>query len=74
MLVLLISGSMAGLPHFNPDADREGENVHPAVADLRAEIAAADALLIGTPEYGDPAAREKIAEALAALVRHAGHG
>jgi NAD(P)H-dependent FMN reductase len=40
---------MADLPHFNPDDD-----YHPlpaAVADLRARIAAADALLISTPEY-----------------------
>jgi chromate reductase len=29
-------GGMASLPHFNPDDDREGEPVHPAVADLRA--------------------------------------
>ena len=42
---------MAELPHFNPDDDREGEPVHPAVAQLRAEITAADALLLCTPEY-----------------------
>ena len=42
---------MAGLPHFNPDDDREGEPVHPTVVSLRAQIAAADALLICTPEY-----------------------
>ena len=42
---------MAALPHFNPDDDREGETVHPAVARLRAAIAAADALVISTPEY-----------------------
>jgi NAD(P)H-dependent FMN reductase len=42
---------MAGLPHFNPDDDREDEPVKPAVADLREQIAAADALLICTPEY-----------------------
>jgi NAD(P)H-dependent FMN reductase len=42
---------MGDLPHFNPDDDREGEPVHPAVADLRAAIAGADALLICTPEY-----------------------
>ena len=42
---------MGDLPHFNPDDDREGEQVHPAVADLRAAIAAADALLLCTPEY-----------------------
>jgi NAD(P)H-dependent FMN reductase len=39
------------LPHFNPDDDPEGGPVHAAVADLRARIAAADALLLCTPEY-----------------------
>jgi len=42
---------MADLPHFNPDDDREGEPVHAAVAELRAQIAAADAVLLCTPEY-----------------------
>jgi NAD(P)H-dependent FMN reductase len=42
---------MAGLPHFNPDDDREGQPVDADVAELRAEIAAADALLLCTPEY-----------------------
>ena len=42
---------MGTLPHFNPDDDREGEPVPPAVADLRARIAAADGLIICTPEY-----------------------
>jgi chromate reductase, NAD(P)H dehydrogenase (quinone) len=42
---------MGGLPHFNPDDDREGEPVHVAVAELRAQIESADALLICTPEY-----------------------
>ena len=42
---------MGDLPHFNPDDDREDEPVHPAVAALRAESAAADALLLSTPEY-----------------------
>jgi NAD(P)H-dependent FMN reductase len=44
-------GGMGDLPHFNPDDDREGAPVHAAVADLRAEVAAADALLLCTPEY-----------------------
>jgi NAD(P)H-dependent FMN reductase len=44
-------GGMAALPHFNPDDDREGEPVHAAVAELRAQVAAADALLLCTPEY-----------------------
>lgn len=42
---------MGSLPHFNPDDDREGEPVHPAVADLRAQVAGADAIVICTPEY-----------------------
>jgi NAD(P)H-dependent FMN reductase len=42
---------MGRLPHFNPDDDAEGASVHPAVAELRAAIAAADALLFCTPEY-----------------------
>ncbi|MBV8952936.1 MAG: NAD(P)H-dependent oxidoreductase [Solirubrobacterales bacterium] len=42
---------MGSLPHFNPDDDREGARVHPAVAELRAAVAAADALLLCTPEY-----------------------
>jgi chromate reductase, NAD(P)H dehydrogenase (quinone) len=47
----ILYGDMAELPHFNPDHDREGEPVHTAVAGLRAQVAAADALLICTPEY-----------------------
>jgi chromate reductase, NAD(P)H dehydrogenase (quinone) len=37
------------LPLFNPDDD--AVPLHPAVADLRAGIAGADALLFSTPEY-----------------------
>jgi len=47
----VIYAGMASLPHFNPDDDREGEPVHPAVGDLRRQIDAADALLLCTPEY-----------------------
>lgn len=42
---------MARLPHFNPDDDREGGRIDAAVAELRAQVARADALLICTPEY-----------------------
>ena len=42
---------MSTLPHFNPDDDREGAAVDPAVGSLRAAIAAADGLLFCTPEY-----------------------
>lgn len=50
-LATVLYGGMSGLPHFNPDDDREGEAVHGAVAELRAQVAAADALLVCTPEY-----------------------
>jgi chromate reductase len=40
---------MGDLPHFNPDDDREP--LHPAVAALRAALAADDAVLFCTPEY-----------------------
>jgi len=42
---------MDRLPHFNPDDDLEGSPVHSAVAEMRAQVAAADALLFCTPEY-----------------------
>ena len=42
---------MGGLPHFNPDHDREGAAVDASVTELRAGLHAADALLICTPEY-----------------------
>jgi NAD(P)H-dependent FMN reductase len=42
---------IATLPHFNPDADREGQSADRAVAELREQVAAADALLICTSEY-----------------------
>ena len=42
---------LGDLPHFNPDDDPEGGPVHPAVADMRSQIASADALLFCTPEY-----------------------
>jgi NAD(P)H-dependent FMN reductase len=40
---------LAGLPHFNPDDDRDP--VPAPVAQLRAAIRAADAVLFCTPEY-----------------------
>jgi NAD(P)H-dependent FMN reductase len=39
------------LPHFDPDIEREGAAPAPVVA-LREAVAAADALLIASPEYG----------------------
>jgi NAD(P)H-dependent FMN reductase len=40
---------LARLPAFNPDHD--GDHVPDAVAELRRQIAAADAVLFSTPEY-----------------------
>jgi chromate reductase len=40
---------LAGLPHFDPDDDRDP--LPPPVAALRAAISAADAILVSTPEY-----------------------
>lgn len=42
---------LALLPLFNPDLDAEGSAPPEPVRDLRARIAAADALLISSPEY-----------------------
>jgi NAD(P)H-dependent FMN reductase len=42
---------LALLPPFNPDLDFEGATPPEPVRDLRARIAAADALLISSPEY-----------------------
>ncbi len=41
---------LAGLPAYNEDLEVEGSAPEP-VADLRKRIAAADALLVATPEY-----------------------
>jgi chromate reductase len=46
-----IYGGLADLPHFNPDDDREGSILPPAVVQLRAQVAAADAVLVSSPEY-----------------------
>lgn len=50
-LATVLYDGMDRLPHFNPDDDREGEPAHAAVAELRAQVDAADAVLICTPEY-----------------------
>jgi NAD(P)H-dependent FMN reductase len=39
------------LPHFNPDLDDEGAAPPRAVAALRAAFAAADGILVSSPEY-----------------------
>jgi NAD(P)H-dependent FMN reductase len=48
--VTLLAG-LGDLPHFNPDLDAEGAAPAAPVVALRAQVAAADALLICSPEY-----------------------
>ena len=47
----VLYAGMGSLPHFSPDDDPDGGPVHPAVAELRAALHGADAVLICTPEY-----------------------
>jgi NAD(P)H-dependent FMN reductase len=42
---------LAELPHFNPDLDGEGAILPAPVAGFRRQVAAADAILICSPEY-----------------------
>lgn len=46
---VVVCQSLGDLPHFNPEDD--APPLHPAVADLRASIHGADAILFSTPEY-----------------------
>jgi NAD(P)H-dependent FMN reductase len=50
MEVIIYEG-LASLPHFNPDGDEEGATPPPAVAELRSLLAAADGILLSSPEY-----------------------
>lgn len=45
---IVIFRSVGDVPHFNPDLEEPRGG---AVAELRAELAAADAVLVATPEY-----------------------
>jgi NAD(P)H-dependent FMN reductase len=42
---------LRGLPPFDPDEDQPGEPLPDAVAEFRALVSRADALLLSTPEY-----------------------
>jgi chromate reductase len=52
------------LPLFNPDDDLEGAGVDPWVAEMRRQMADADAVLVSTPEYAGalPAALKNLLE------------
>ncbi|NBE56181.1 NADPH-dependent FMN reductase [Streptomyces boluensis] len=45
----VLYAGLGGLPHFNPDDDTDP--LPPPVAELRAALAAADGVLVCTPEY-----------------------
>jgi NAD(P)H-dependent FMN reductase len=63
-IATVLLGGIGELPLFNPDADREGVPPDPRVAAMRSAIAAADAVLICTPEYAGalPAAMKNVLE------------
>jgi NAD(P)H-dependent FMN reductase len=46
-----IYNALADLPHFNPDLDKENDEVPDAVQSLRNKIKEADGVLVCTPEY-----------------------
>lgn len=46
-----VFGGMAGLPHFNPDHDREGDILPDRVLDFRERVERSNAMLISSPEY-----------------------
>jgi chromate reductase, NAD(P)H dehydrogenase (quinone) len=48
VMVTMYEG-LAGLPHFNPDDERE--NLPPVVAELRATVGDVDGIVLSTPEY-----------------------
>jgi NAD(P)H-dependent FMN reductase len=50
-VTIALDESIGSLPHFNPDLDGEGAIAPPSVADFRARLAAADAILLCSPEY-----------------------
>ena len=50
MEIVLYEG-LRDLPHFDPGLDGEHDLAPPAVAALRAQISAADGLIISSPEY-----------------------
>jgi NAD(P)H-dependent FMN reductase len=60
----LVHEGLTKLPLFTPDLDEEGVAVDAAVADMRAAVGRADAILICTPEYAGalPAAMKNLLE------------
>ena len=50
-VVLEVYDGLGTLPHFNPDLDGEGAVAPPTVAELRARLAAADGVVVCSPEY-----------------------
>jgi NAD(P)H-dependent FMN reductase len=67
---LVIYEGLGALPHFNPDLDQEGAIPPPAVADVRARLAGADAVLLCSPEYahGAPGVLKNLLDWLVSVV------
>jgi chromate reductase len=65
---------LGDLPHFNPDLDGEGHEPPPAVAALRAQISAAEGVIISSPEYahGVPGAMKNALDWLVSYPEFAG--
>jgi NAD(P)H-dependent FMN reductase len=63
-IATVLYDAIGSLPLFNPDDDREGEAVDDRVAEMRAALGRADAVLICTPEYAGalPAALKNLLE------------
>lgn len=51
-LELIVHGSLEDVPLLNPDLDGEGDGAPAPVRRLRVAVAAADGLLLASPEYG----------------------
>ncbi len=71
---VLVYQDLAGLPPFNPDDDVEGASGPEPVQNLRALVAASDAIVVASPEYahGVPGALKNALDWLVASEAFAG--
>ncbi len=71
---IVIFMGLGDLPHFNPDLDGEGHAPPPAVAALRAQVSAAQGVIISSPEYahGVPGAMKNALDWLVSYPEFAG--
>ncbi len=71
---IAIYRGLGDLPHFNPDLDGEGQAPPPEVAALRAQVSAAEGVIISSPEYahGVPGAMKNALDWLVSYPEFAG--